>query len=951
MEGFRTDPVAFETTRDRGGGTAAGVERWARRWPLVAVVALVTIASALCRQAVADESAGQLRARARDEIRAEKFDAALQTAQHAVELDERLHGPDDPETAASLNVLSAAYLGLGQYVRAQETAERALAIRETTRGPDDPETAESLNDLGVVFLYLKQPERAAAPIRRALAIRKKRLPADDPLIAESEGNLAAVLAGRGTTLDAKGDRQEAAAALTEAAEGFERALKIKETALGAGHPSTCATRSNLAATYLRLSKLGSGADQTRLHARAQELSAQAKSCTAAAEPGLAAAAAQINQGWALWRQNVAANARSVVVLDQMRDLFKQAATAREQVLGADHPETANALVMLATTAQAVGNYRQALELFRRALAAEDRILADFVAAGDEQQRLNLLRQAQGHYWAALSMIQRRLPKDPDAVRLGLELVLRRKGMILDVQTRVRDALSRRLDGAAAAAWQRLGERRAELSALLVKGPDPADPTSYRNRIDTLRREIEQDERTLGKQSAIVAEELAQRDVTAAAVAARLPKDSVLVEYVRIRDWDDQRLEWMPAQRYLAFVLTPDSTVRLVDLGDATAIDKALRAGFAAIEDPKAFTDPVANQKKTDAALSAVYRAIVEPLGEEARGRRVWIVSPDGEINKAPFPALRSEAGTYMVEDRLVTLVSSGRDLLRTQPGDQPPLAMLMVANPKFDSADTTVTTDTRRRRRRREAAPAAEQSRGQFRYQFGALPGTAAEAAAIRPLVRGRAEFLEDADATEPAVWDVILDRPPRILHFATHGLFEASAPNEPPDPTGRMGGGAGAGRPDDVLLRSFLALAGVNRVRDVLPNADDGVLYAAEVADMDLHGTELVVLSACQTALGDVQTGEGVYGLRRAFVLAGARNLVMSLWPVDDEETRNLMEQFYRAYGEGMSAPEALRQAQLVTLRRLRDANQRGEAAQPVAPVALWAPFVIQQSGAAPAQ
>lgn len=922
-----------------------------RRSVLCVLVLLGALGYAPGQGEAADDSATALREQARTHIRDEKFDAAVQTAQRAVELDEQAHGANSPETAASLNVLAAAYLGLGQYVRAQELAERALAIRETTRGPDDLETAESLNDVGVVFLYLKQPERAAAPIQRALAVRKKRLPAGDPLIAESEANMAAVLAGRGMVFDAKGNRQEAATALTEAAEGFERAVKIKEAALGAGDRSTCATRSNLAATYLRLAKLGTGADQARLHARAQELATQAKVCTTAAagEPVLTAAAAQINQGWALWRQNLAANARGVIVLDQMRDLFKQAAATREQVLGADHPETAQALVMLAMTAQAVGDYREALDLLRRALAAEDRILAGFVAAGDEQQRLNLLQQAQGHYWAALSMIQRRLPKDPDAVRLGLELVLRRKGVILDVQTRIRDALSRRLDGAAAATWQRLVERRAELSSLLVQGPDPADPGRYRTRIETLRQEIEQDERTLGKQSTILAEELAQRDVTAAAVAARLPKDAVLVEYVRIRDWDDQRLEWMSTQRYLAFVLTPDNTVRLVDLGDAAAIDKALRASFVAIEDPKAFTDPVANQKKTDAALGALYRAIIEPLGADALGRRVWIVSPDGEINKAPFPALRSPGGTYMVEDRLVTLVTSGRDLLRGEPGAEPPLAMLMVANPKFDSAETPVTTDTRRRRRRREATAAAEQSRGQFRYQFGALPGTAAEAAAIRPLVRGRAEFLEDAEATEPAVWDVILDRPPRVLHFATHGLFEASTGGEPADPAGRAGSGATGGRPDNVLLRSFLALAGVNRVRDVLPNADDGVLYAAEVADMDLHGTELVVLSACQTALGDVQTGEGVYGLRRAFVLAGARNLVMSLWPVDDEETRNLMEQFYRSYGEGTSAPEALRQAQLVTLRRIREANQRGEAGQPVAPVALWAPFVVQQSGAAP--
>jgi len=112
----------------------------------------------------------------------------------------------------------------------------------------------------------------------------------------------------------------------------------------------------------------------------------------------------------------------------------------------------------------------------------------------------------------------------------------------------------------------------------------------------------------------------------------------------------------------------------------------------------------------------------------------------------------------------------------------------------------------------------------------------------------------------------------------------------------------------------------------------------------MDLHGTDLVVLSACETAAGDVRVGEGVYGLRRAFVLAGAKNLVMSLWPVGDRTTREQMEAFYRAYGEGKSPAEALRQAQLQTLANLRELTKSMK--EPFTPVKLWAPFIVQQTG-----
>jgi CHAT domain-containing protein len=116
----------------------------------------------------------------------------------------------------------------------------------------------------------------------------------------------------------------------------------------------------------------------------------------------------------------------------------------------------------------------------------------------------------------------------------------------------------------------------------------------------------------------------------------------------------------------------------------------------------------------------------------------------------------------------------------------------------------------------------------------------------------------------------------------------------------------------------------------------DDGILTALEITAMDLYGTELVVLSACETGLGEIKTGEGVYGLRRAFALAGAKNLMMSLWPVSDEVTANQMKAFYKNM-QTMPPAEALRQAQLETIAQLK-AKFDG-----VAPPGLWAPFILQ--------
>ena len=156
--------------------------------------------------------------------------------------------------------------------------------------------------------------------------------------------------------------------------------------------------------------------------------------------------------------------------------------------------------------------------------------------------------------------------------------------------------------------------------------------------------------------------------------------------------------------------------------------------------------------------------------------------------------------------------------------------------------------------------------------------------------------MLAGAEATESELKRV---NAPSILHIATHGFFLPSLP------------GASSGNP---LLRSGLALAGANRRNG---GDDDGIFTALEASGLNLWGTRLVTLSACDSGIGEIRSGEGVYGLRRAFVLAGAESLVMSLWAVSDSVTREMMTAFYTGLRHGLGRGEALRQAQLAMLQR----------------------------------
>jgi CHAT domain-containing protein len=176
---------------------------------------------------------------------------------------------------------------------------------------------------------------------------------------------------------------------------------------------------------------------------------------------------------------------------------------------------------------------------------------------------------------------------------------------------------------------------------------------------------------------------------------------------------------------------------------------------------------------------------------------------------------------------------------------------------------------------------------------FAPLSGTSREAQGIKSLFP-EATVLKGREATKAAVEQF---EAPRILHIATHGFFVEGTHGD-----------------TNPLLRSGLALAGANLRSD--PH-NEGILTASEVSSLNLWGTRLVTLSACQTGVGEVKNGEGVYGLRRAVFMAGAETLVMSLWAVSDSVTREMMTSYYAGLKEGLGRGEALRQAELAMLRR----------------------------------
>lgn len=427
----------------------------------------------------------------------------------------------------------------------------------------------------------------------------------------------------------------------------------------------------------------------------------------------------------------------------------------------------------------------------------------------------------------------------------------------------------------------LTKQRADLANRAPQ--NPADQKAYQQKmadLDWAIRDVHSDLYSRAFSGGILATDAAQktayltaREGLIDAVRSKLNTTTALIEMIRYTDFDPARPEAQQwgTERYGAYLLT-HNTPRFIELGEAAAIDALIKDFRLAID---------REDKNVKTLGRQLDQRLMQPIRAQLPTVTQFHLAPDGALNVLPFAALVTEKGQYLLEPYALNYLSSGRELLSV-PRAAPRSPALIVANPLFALQG-------------RAQAAGGQRSIDFTRVDFTPLPGTAEEAKALSRLLPD-AHTLSGAEASESRVKAVA---GPRILHIATHGFF-LDKPQS-----------AGAEHP---MLRSGLVFAGVSQLRS---GDDDGVLTALEASTMDLLGTRLVVLSACETGVGEVHQGEGVFGLRRAMALAGAETLVMSLWQVEDNATRDLMVDYYTQLSQGVSRSEALRLAQLKLLHQ----------------------------------
>jgi len=924
-----------------------------------------------------------------------KHAAARKAFEQALAIRREKLGAKHLDTLLTLSELAGTLSQLSEFAAAREMYENLLAARREVLGDQDPAVATTWNDLGVLLHRMDDPDGARKCYEQTAAIYRAKFGDRHPPLGLTWRNLAYVchdagddLAARqyalsaialhraafgdahpnlagdyellGTISESLGDRPFAWQCYTFAHGVYRKALGDKHPKVASSLESMCDIRlwygdldealkyaHEAVAIYREvegpqtirgLATLASVLRARGDYPKAREYFEQIRDervRTLGAEHDLTLHSIENLAGVYQMEGNAA----------KAIPLFEQALAGFRRKYGLEHDSTTNTLNNLATaqvsSAQASGekwtaaadNYHQLRRLVRR---RADLVLANLSEA---EQIAYLSQNYQRRFHTALS-IALAAPRENQSIREHTALwAINGKGVSLDALA-TQQRMSHADTPERQALYDQLRLARRRLLGVAITGTD-----TERAAAERARQELVQNEQRLARE---VAQQLglpAPEDpwVELAAVRKALPADGVLIEIVNVEIFrfnaGPKESRWAPA-RLIAWVVPPQGEIQVVDLGvTQETVDRVQalqleikQSAERILEEGEADAEKILREK-----LEAVASKVLRPLEAVADKYTQWHIGNDGATWLIPWAALPAKSGKYLIEERTVQLLISGRDLLA--PSDMKAAAGgVIIADPDF-SLDLA------------QAAPAAGQqqarrSRDMKDTEWARLPFTLVEAKAAVPILttylKQAPQVITGAAATEAAIKQAAR---PRIALFSTHGFFlsfsdaatSAPAPKAPDSNTTAAKTQTEAAKPpENPLLRCGLILAGANRPPSKGAAArDDGVLTGLEIVGTDFRGTELVVLSACETGLGDARDGEGVAGLRQAFQLAGAQSVMATLWRVPDAETSWLITRFWENLAKGESRSAALRSAQTAVIAKRRAADQ---CAHPY----FWAAFTL---------
>jgi len=622
---------------------------------------------------------------------------------------------------------------------------------------------------------------------------------------------------------------------------------------------------------------------------------------------------------------IAEDCRRLGKYSEADSLFTMIRREYENVEGKWHPLVGETLMELVALCFDVGDEERGLEASRQMYQIWDRDLTAAlpILQGREAFDKSALRSAAASsYFSFFLNVD---GPDPSERHDATQIALGSKGRISDELFFRQRALKATEDPEVVELVNSLKQMRLELSEAYVSGALSGNHTSREAYFDSLEAQISAAELELTKHSRHLARQMSTASLRSDDVASHLPAHSVLVEYVIIDifEQDPDGARWVP--HYLVVVLDDKNNSNIIDLGPAADLNRLVDAYRShMLRCANQLHPPTIEDEREYREIAAeIYRAAVDPIEDDIADRSMLIVAPDGALNLVSFAGLVGQDGRYLTETYNLHYLSAGRDLLRLQHTSQPAQGLFVIGDPDFDAEVEQRLTDGKGALMT-AADPGMSLTRGArsdcdglWRGPLQPLPYSGDELDLVVDKWRSTGETPVDVFVGTLASEDNFKLAAPghRVIHISTHGYYDdGSCLSDREERSDQPVEGS--------LLLSGLYFSGANLRGAGVEEAgcEDGILTAYEVSSMNLDGTDVVVLAACETGLGEVMAREGVFGLRRAFLVAGAKTVVCALWPVSDESTAHMMGSIYSVIDKTIM--ERVRSAQLAEIQRLRQAG-----------------------------
>ncbi len=804
-------------------------------------------------------------------------------------IQKRILGENHPTYATTLQNLGSLYHSMGYYAKAEELYFNCLRIRENKLGKNHPDYASTLNSLGVLNQAMGRYSQAEDFFLEAVSILDKNPNRENTKLYNNLINNAAILYNK--------------MGKTEQSEKLYLQAKASQSALfGVKHPDYSGTLYNLGVLYLGINRL----DKALSHLQEAKMN--------------------IIENFGKEHPDYARVLNALAILYSMNKdekqaeiMYSEALSIQEKTLGNTHPEYITTVKNIAVNYFSNQLFDKAEPFFIKAIELKitEMDMNLFYSSEEEQKQYSVTNQSFFEDFKTFAI--NRFKENKSILKNLFSLQMSIKGYLLNNQIKIRNAIFNSKDSILLAKFQNFQHLRNQIAKAYTLKPKERQERGIN--IEEFKKVLNQLEKDLVSATQKLNENYNIQIPTWENLQTTIKPNEAAIEIIRTRYFYKKRTD---SVLYIALIVKPETKEQpeMVVLPNGKELeDKYFRT----------YQNSIQSKLRDDKSYSRYWQPLVDKIGNV---KKIYF-SGDGIYNQLNISTLYNpNTQKYVLEEMDIQLVGNTKELVkraRAKPSKSLPNSAVLLGRPQYDLSAEAHLQASKNYRAERDLGML---SMGDLlkNTQLSDLEGTETEVRNIQTYLKQKGwqtELYIQANAVEEVVKKV---KYPRVLHIATHGFFfNETQAFQVADTTTYMGGNddlaikfSNEDRTDrktqvkqqaqiEAMLRSGVVLAGVSTYAKAEKKyaTEDGILTAYEAMNLDLDNTELVVLSACETGLGDVVAGEGVYGLQRAFQQAGAKTVLISLWKVSDEATQLLMRTFYENWLQGKTKREAFRLAQ----------------------------------------